>query len=149
MVKINIAKIKMESFVRKYGLSRCVSNHGIPFYASSPKGDGVVVDSDGVIIRVEDGAPGILFSMIMNGDVTENGTEESTRDLSLKQLNAFSSLISVLISMIPEKKFREMYAADLETGRSIPIAKFVTDNYAIVTNQKRTIKFKEDGKANG
>ena len=26
MVKINIAKIKMESFVRKYGLSRCVSN---------------------------------------------------------------------------------------------------------------------------
>ncbi len=70
------------------------------------------------------------------------GAEAAAGGLSPKQLDAFSSLIGVLLSMVPERDLKEVDAADPRTGESIPVKKFIAVNYAIVTNGKRTIKFK-------
>lgn len=72
----------------------------------------------------------------------ENEADTESKDLSSRQLDAFSSLVSVLLSMVSERDLKEMDATDLRTGESIPAKKFIADNYAIVTNGKRTIKFK-------
>jgi hypothetical protein len=71
--------------------------------------------------------------------------ETNTRvDLSEEQKNAFISLMNVVLSMIPEKKFDTMEAVELKTGKSIPVKQFIVENYEIVTNGKYKIKFKDN-----
>jgi hypothetical protein len=81
--------------------------------------------------------------------VRKQGESKNNVDLSDVQLESFVSLINVLMSMVPPHRIRDMFATNFKTGESVPMKRFIADNFKTVTNGRQEIRFKDETESKG